>query len=126
MHCVASNEWIKLGLKILKCEIWPRIKALLGIKFHSNPVYDENYTKTKVKIFNGVVNTIFWGDKIPKEGIHYTWVAAINIDSVIKMDKKNYPQVYLEECRYEIKKKKMTRVIDAELELDDFDGSDSE
>ena len=42
------------------------------------------------------------------------------------MDKNNYPQVYLEECRYEIKKKKMTRVIDAELELDDFDGSDSE
>ena len=24
----------------------------------------------------------------------------INIDSVIKIDKKNYPHVYLEECRH--------------------------
>ena len=36
--------------------------------------------------------------------------------------KKNYPQVYLEECKYKIKKKKMSRFIDVELELD----SDSE
>ena len=57
--------------------------------------------------------------------MHYTCIAAINIDSDVKMDKKNYPQVYLEECRYEIKKKKMVRFIDAELELDDYDSFDS-
>ena len=82
--------------------------------------------RTKVKTFNGVVNTIFWSNKIPKEEIHYTYIAGICIDSVMKMNKKNYPQVYLQECRYEIKKKKMVKFIDAELDLDDFDDSNSE
>ena len=30
-------------------------------------------------------------DKVPKEGIHYTCIVAINIDFIMKMDKKNYP-----------------------------------
>ena len=76
-------------------DIWNRIKGLFGIKFHSKLVYDEKYTKTKVKAFNSVVHTIFWGDEIPKEGVTYTCIAAINIDSAIKMNKKNCPQVYL-------------------------------
>ena len=41
------------------------------------------------------------------------------------MDKKNYPQVYLEECKYKIKKRKMSKFIDAELELDYGSNSDS-
>ena len=36
----------------------------------------------------------------------------------MKMNKKNYPQVYLEECKYKIKKIQMSRFISAELELD--------
>ena len=36
----------------------------------------------------------------------------------MKMDKKTYPQVYLEKCKYKIKKKKMLEFIDVELELD--------
>ena len=54
------------------------------------------------------------------------FIAAIYIDSIMKMNKNNYAQVYLEEYRYEIKKKKMIKFIDAELELDDSDNSDSE
>ena len=84
-----------------------------------NPVYDKKYIKAKVKEFNGVVNTKFWDDKVPKESEHCTCIANINIDSVMKIEKKNFPQVYLEECKYKIKKKKMSRFIDAELELDD-------
>ena len=34
---------------------------------------------------------------------------------------KNYPQVYLEECRYETKKKKTVEFIDIELDLDNSD-----
>ena len=44
---------------------------------------------------NFVVNTNFWGDKVPKEGVHHTCIACICIGSVMKMEKKNYPQVYL-------------------------------
>ena len=63
------------------------LKAFI-VKFHSNPVYDEKYINAKVKEFNGVVNTNFWGDKVPKEGMHYTCIAYLSIDSVVKMEKK--------------------------------------
>ena len=85
-------------------------------------IYDEKYIKAKVKEFNGVVNINFWSDKVPKEGVHHTCIACI--DSVMKMEQKNYPQVYLEECKYKIKKKKMPELIDVELES--HSSSDSE
>ena len=47
--------------------------------------------------------------------MHYTYI-CITIDSVMGMEKKNYPHVYLEECKYRKKKTKMTKLIEAELE----------
>ena len=41
----------------------------------------------------------------------------------MEIDKKNYPHVYLEECTHKIKKKKMTKLIKAELKLVDSDDS---
>ena len=78
------------------------------------PVYDEKHIKVKVKEFDGVVNTKFWGDKVPNEGVHHTCITAINNSSVMKIDTKDHPQVYLEECKYKIKNKKMVKFIDAE------------
>ena len=79
------------------------------------PVYDEKYIKAKVREFNGVIKTNFLSDEIPKESMHYTCIAYI-IDSVMRMEKKNYPQVYLEECICKPNKIKMTKFIDNELE----------
>ena len=70
-----------------------------------------------------VVNTIFSDNKMLKESIHYICIAAISIDSLIKIDKRKYPQVHLEECKYKINKKKLTKLITAELELHDLDDS---
>ena len=39
-------------------EIRNKIKRKLNIKFHSQPIYDEKYVKTKVKTFNGVIHTV--------------------------------------------------------------------
>ena len=50
--------------------------------------------------------------------MYYTCIACITIDSVIRMNKKNYPQVYLKECKYKIKKIQTPRFIDTELETD--------
>ena len=50
--------------------------------------------------------------------MHYTCIACITIDSVMKMDKKNHPQVYLEECKYRVKKIQMSRFISAKLKSD--------
>ena len=47
------------------------------------------------------------------------------IDYVMRIDKKNHPQVYLEECKYKIKKTQMSRFINTELKSDsDSDSSD--
>ena len=48
-------------------EIWDKIKEKLNIKLHSTPVYDEKYIKSKVREFDGLVNIIFLGNKIPKK-----------------------------------------------------------
>ena len=66
-------------------EIWNKIKKTLNTKFHSMPVYDEKYIKAKVREFNGVIKTNFLGDEIPKESMHYTCIACITIDSVMRM-----------------------------------------
>ena len=85
-------------------EIWEIIKKTLNIEFHSMPVYDEKYINAKVREFNGVIKTNFLGDEIRKENVHYTCIACITIDSVKRIE-KIYPQVYLEKCKYKIKKK---------------------
>ena len=68
----------------------------------------------------------FLDDGVPKENMHYTCIAYITIDSVMRMDKKNHPQVYLEECKYRIKKIQMSRFITAKLESDSESKSDTE
>ena len=94
---------------------WGKIKGKVDIKFHSMPVYDETYIKAKVREFDGKIKTNFLGDEVPKENMHYTCIACITIDSVINFNKKNHPQVYLEECKYRIKKTQMSKFINTEL-----------
>ena len=59
---------------------------------------------------------------------HYICIPAIDIDSVLKTDKKAYPQAYLEECKYKLKKRKLVSFIDSEIIYDDSndDGYDSD
>ena len=85
-------------------QIWDVIKDQLGIKFHSEPVYEYKYLKAKVREFDGAIKTNFLGNDVPKENIHYTCTACITIDSVLRIYKKNHPQVYLEECKYWVEK----------------------
>ena len=50
-----------------------------------------------------------------KENMHYTCIACTTIDSVLKINKKNHPDVYLEEFKYRVKKIQMTRFKNIEL-----------
>ena len=68
-----------------------------------------------------MINTLFSDNRIPKEGNHYICIAAMCIDSVLKVDKKNYPQVNLEQCKHKIKKRKPVDFIDAEVSLSSDD-----
>ena len=77
-----------------------------GVKFHSEPIYDDSYIKTNVKTSSNMIKNLFDGNEIPKERIEYACIACISVDSVLKIDKKNYPQVYVEQCKYKVKKEK--------------------
>ena len=69
-------------------QIWDVIKNKLKIKFHSLLAYDKKYLKPKVREYDGMIKTNFLGNDMPKENMHYTCIACITIDSVMRMDKK--------------------------------------
>ena len=54
--------------------------------------------------------TTFTNNTIPEENTHYTCISAIDIDSVLKIYKKSFPQAYLEQCKYKLKKKKTPKI----------------
>ena len=107
-------------------QIWDVIKNKLKIKFHSKPVGECKYLKTKVKEYDGAIKTHFLGNGILKENICYTCIACITIDSVLQKDEKYFPKVYLEECKYKIKKTQMSRIINGELKSDSDNDSDDD
>ena len=75
-----------------------------------------------MKIFNKINRTTFNNNNyIPIERNHYICILAINIDSVIKTDKRVYPQAYLEQCNYKLKKIKRVNFIDDEIIDEDSD-----
>ena len=67
-------------------ETWNKIKSMLNVKFHSQPICDDKYIKTKVKTFNNTINTLFSGDEIPKERSHYVCISAICVESILRID----------------------------------------
>ena len=73
-------------------QIWDVIKNL---GCHSEPVYEQKYLKAKVREFDGVMKKKIFGNDMPKENMYYTCISCITIDSVMRMDKRNHPQVYL-------------------------------
>ena len=122
MSCLIKDDevWEKYN------KIWDVIKNKLSIKFHSKPIYDQKYVKAKVREFDGVIKTNFLGNDTPKENMHYTCIAFITIDSVMKINKKNHLQVYLEECKQRVKKIQMFRFINTELKSDSDSVSESD
>ena len=102
-------------------KIWNKVKKLLNIKFQSQPIHDNKYIKTKVKTFDEAIKTHFSDNKVPKEKSHCICIAAIFIDSVLKKEGKNHPQVYLEQCKYKIKRRKPVDFINAEVDLSSSD-----
>ena len=88
-------------------EIWEVVRKLLRIDFTVNPVRDNIYLVAKLKIFDKINRTTFNNNNyIPIERNHYICIPVIDIDSVLKIDKRAYPQAYLEQCKYKLKKKK--------------------
>ena len=109
-------------------KIWEKFGNLLNEDFDSEPVYGDvdKYIKTKIKMYGDRVNTNFQGKKVPKENASCKCPSFIMLDSVIRVNKKYYPQTLLEECKYVIRKNKMENLINNDLNLSSSDDGDNE
>ena len=105
-------------------EIWEVIRNLLKVDFTVGPVRDDIYLVAKLKIFDKVNKTSLNNKAIPMEKNHNICIPAIDIGSVIKIDKRVYPQAYLEQCKYKLKKIKHANFIDDEIIDEDNDDDD--
>ena len=68
-------------------EIWNIVKSLLKLKFAASPIRDDKYVLAELKIFKKNLTT-FNNNIFPMEKSHYICIPAIDIDSVLKIDKK--------------------------------------
>ena len=88
--------------------------------FDSEPVYNDNWGK----ILWWKNKHKFHTKKMLKEGTNCFCFSMTLKNSVIKMDKRCYPQIFLEKCKYNENGNKISKFIDKELELDFSDESD--
>ena len=106
------------------------IKKFMKTKYiyhRKHPVRDDKYIIAKFKIFKNVSMTTFTNNVVPIEKTHYTCISAIDIDSVLKIGKRAYPQAYLEQCKYKLKKRNAVNFIDFEIiDYDSDSDSDSD
>ena len=104
-------------------KIWEKIEKLMRIHFESKPAYGDNdkYIKTKIKIYADYMITNFHNKKMAEEKAPCKCLSIIMLDSVIKANKKYYPQTFLEECKYVQEKIKFENYIDEELDSDSDD-----
>ena len=88
---------------------------------HDKDVFNKcNKIKTKIKICGNEINTSFYGNKIPEDNEYCAYLSVILLDSIfINADKECFSQIFLEECKYTIKKKNIMNTINEALKLDD-------
>ena len=92
----ATMYFIVKNKQLLKkyTKIWKIIEGLMKINFESKPVYADHdkYIKTKIKIYADSIITNFHNKKMPQEKAPCKYLSIIMIDSVVKANKKYYPQ----------------------------------
>ena len=99
--------------------IWRKVNILMNIEFDSEAVYGDNdkCIKTKIISYGDKANTNFQCKKRLKENASCKCFSLIILDSVIKVSKKCYPKIFLEECKYGMKKTKVENLINDDLDL---------
>ena len=104
------------------------IEKLMRIGFESKPVHGnkDKYIKTKIKIYADSIVTNFHNKKMPKEKSQCKCLSVIILDSVIKANKKYYPQTFLEECKYAQEKTKIENYINDNLNSDSDPNEETE
>ena len=110
--------------------IWEKISDLVNKKFDSDPIYNNKYINTKIRSYNNDVKANYRNidnknNKLPEKSKLYKCVSLISLDSIIKINKKYYPQTLLQECVYKLINKKVENII-TNTNLDSSSESDNE
>ena len=120
-----NNEFLKRYTAI-----WEKISDLVNKKFDSDPIHNNKYINTKIRSYNNDIKTNFCNidnenNKLPEKNKPYKCVSLISLDSIIKINKKYYPQTLLQECVYKLINKKVENII-TNINLDSSSESDDE
>ena len=80
--------------------IWEKVGILMNIEFDNEPVYCDNdkYMKVRKNSYGDKVNINFQDKRLPKDNASYKCLSLKMLGYVIRVDKKFYPQTFLEEC----------------------------
>ena len=110
--------------------IWEKISDLVNKKFDSDPIYNNKYINTKIRSYNNDIKTNFRNidnknNKLPEKSKPYKCVSLISLDSIIKINKKYYPQTLLQKSVYKLINKKVENII-TNINLDSSSESDNE
>ena len=110
--------------------IWEKIYDLVNKKFDSDHIYNNKYINTKIRSYNNNIKTNSGNidnknNKLPEKNKPYKCVSLISLDSIIKNNKKYYPQTLLQECVYKLINKKVENII-TNINLDSSSESDNE
>ena len=83
MHKTSSNSkyinHLDKDEKILKkyLKIWNKIKSLIEKELNSEPVYNDKYIKTEIKIYNDKIYTNVQHNKIPNDNEYCACLSVI-------------------------------------------------
>ena len=120
-----NNEFLERYTKI-----WEKISNLINKKFDSDPVYNNKYINTKIRSYNNDIKTNIRdidnkNNKLPEKNKPYRCISLISLDSIVKINKKYYPQTLLQECVYKLINKKAENIT-TDINLDSSSESDNE
>ena len=120
-----NNEFLERYTKI-----WEKISDLIDKKFDSDPVYNNKYINTKIRSYNNDIMTNFYdidnkNNKLPEKNKPCRCMSLISLESIIKINKKYYPQTLLQECVYKLINRKVENII-TNFNLDTSSESDNE
>ena len=119
-----NNEFLEEYTKI-----WEKISDLIDKKFDSDPVYNNKYINTKIRSYNNDIITNFHNTdkkkKLSEKNKAYKCMSLISLDSIIKINKKYYPQTLFQECAYKLINRIVENII-TNINLDSSSESDNE
>ena len=75
------------------------------------------YINFKINIYSNKLFTNFHDNEMPKNNECSTCLSVILLDSIVKRDNNYCPEMFLQKCKYAIKKKRIMNTVSEKLEL---------